>query len=104
MAEIVLGMWTTHGPTLSSTPEQWTLRVSADRKKTDHPFRGQRYNFDELVALRKDENLAEQASLAERQKRHARCQAAIKVMADKWQEIAPDVAVIIGNDQREMFQ
>ena len=103
MAEIVLGMWTTHGPTLSTTPEQWDLRIPADKKKTDHPFRGKRYNFDELVALRKDENLAEQSSLEERRKRHARCQAAIKVMADTWEEVAPDVAVIICNDQRELF-
>ena len=52
MAEIVLGMWTSHGPSLSTTPEQWTLRVSADLKR-QHPFRGEEYSFDELVTLRK---------------------------------------------------
>ena len=31
MAEIALGMWTSHGPTLSTTPEQWLLRVQAER-------------------------------------------------------------------------
>jgi OH-DDVA oxygenase/3-O-methylgallate 3,4-dioxygenase len=39
MAEIVLGMWTSHGPTLSTSPESWTVRVSADQKNR-HPFRG----------------------------------------------------------------
>lgn len=103
MAEIVLGMWTTHGPTLSTTPEEWTLRVPADKEKTDHPFCGKTYSFDELVALRADENLGAQSTLAERTRRHARCQAAIKVMADKWEAVAPDVAVIMGNDQKEIF-
>jgi len=103
MAEIVLGMWTSHGPTLSTTPEQWTLRLPADREKTDHPFRGSTYSFDELVELRKGENLAAQASLTERQSRHARCQAAIARMAEKWADLKPDVAVILGNDQRELF-
>lgn len=103
MAEIVLGMWTSHGPTLSTTPEQWTLRLPADKNKTDHPFRGNTYSYDELVTLRKDEDLAAQSTIEERRNRHARCQQAIKVMADKWQELSPDVAVIIGNDQRELF-
>ena len=65
MAEIALGMWTSHGPTLSTTPEQWLLRVSADRKNR-HPFRGEVYDFDSLVELRKDEGLAEASALAER--------------------------------------
>jgi hypothetical protein len=103
VAEIVLGMWTSHGPTLSTAPEQWTLRLPADRKRTDHPFRGQTYDFDSLVALRAKENLAEQATLEQRKLRHLRCQQAIAAMADKFAAVAPDVAVIMGNDQREMF-
>jgi Catalytic LigB subunit of aromatic ring-opening dioxygenase len=103
MAEIVLGMWTSHGPTLSTTPEQWTLRLPADRQRTDHPFRGKTYDFESLVALRQSENLAAQATLEERRLRHARCQRAIAMMADKFAEVAPDIAVIMGNDQREMF-
>jgi OH-DDVA oxygenase/3-O-methylgallate 3,4-dioxygenase len=102
MAKIVLGMWTSHGPTLGTTAEQWLDRVPAD-KKGRHPFRGGTYSFDELVALRRSEDLAAQCTLEEREKRRARCQAAIKVMADKWAEVQPDVCVIMGNDQREVF-
>ncbi|MBT6032485.1 MAG: protocatechuate 3,4-dioxygenase [Kordiimonadaceae bacterium] len=103
MAEIVLGMWTTHGPTLSTTPEQWLMRVKADKTRPSHPFRLGNYSFDELKELRKSENLGEQASLEERTRRHGRCQAAIKIMADQWEEVKPDVAVIMGNDQKEIF-
>lgn len=103
MARIVLGMWTSHGPTLSSTPEQWLLRVPADRKKKDHPFRGGTYDFGTLVELRKAERLAAQCTLEEREKRAAACGRAIERMADAFAAVAPDVAVIMGNDQTELF-
>ncbi|MET0307337.1 MAG: protocatechuate 3,4-dioxygenase [Sphingomonas sp.] len=102
MAEIVLGMWTSHGPTLSTSPEQWTARLDADRARK-HPFRGGTYGFDALVELRAAEHLDEQSSLAERIRRHASCQAAITRMADRFEAAAPDIAIIFGNDQRELF-
>lgn len=103
MAEIVLGMWTTHGPTLSTTPEQWLLRLPADHARRDHPFRGGKYTFEQLVALREDEQLAEQATLSERTRRAKACQIAIERMADEFEAASPDVCVIFGNDQNELF-
>ncbi|HTX25339.1 MAG TPA: hypothetical protein VMD03_11850 [Steroidobacteraceae bacterium] len=103
MAEIVLGMWTSHGPTLSTTPEQWLLRVPADRKKKDHPFRGRTYDFESLVELRRSENLASQCALEQRERRAAACRRAIERMADSFAAVAPDAAVILGNDQSELF-
>lgn len=102
MSKIVLGMWTSHGPTLSTTPEQWVMRLPFDRKRV-HPFRGRTATFDELVDLRAEENLAFQSSLEERRKRHHRCREAIEAMADRFAEVKPDVAIIFGNDQRELF-
>lgn len=102
MAEIVLGMWTSHGPTLSTTPEQWALRIKADLPRR-HPFRGAEYSFDELVAMRADERLGEQATIEEMRRRHQSCQQAIEAMADRFEAVRPDVAVIFGNDQRELF-
>ncbi|MXO66845.1 protocatechuate 3,4-dioxygenase [Altericroceibacterium endophyticum] len=102
MGEIVLGMWTSHGPTLSTDPEQWTLRVTADKKR-QHPFRGGIYDFDSLVSLRADEELAEKCALDARKQRHAGCQAAIAEMAERFAAAKPDVAIIMGNDQRELF-
>jgi OH-DDVA oxygenase len=103
MADIVLGMWTTHGPTLSTTPEQWLLRVPADRANKSHWYRGSTYGFDQLVELRRSENLAAQSSLEERTRRSRACTAAIQKMADIFAAANPDIAVIIGNDQRELF-
>ena len=101
MAEIVLGVWTTHGPQLSTTPEQWMLRVPADRKRK-HWFKGREYSFEELVEMRRSENLAEKSSLEARTRNHAACQAAIARVAAIWKEVNPDVCVVFGNDQREL--
>lgn len=102
MAKIVLGLWTTHGPQLSTTPEEWMLRVPGDRARS-HWYQGKTYSFDELVELRRDEKLAEQASLEARTRKHAACQAAIARLAEIWADIDPDVCVIFGNDQRELM-
>ena len=103
MAKITLGMWTSHGPTLSTTPQEWLMRVKADQNRPSHPFRLKNYSFDELKDLRKSENLAEQASLDQRTIRHGRCMTAISKMANIWNDVKPDVAIIMGNDQKEIF-
>jgi len=104
MAEIVLGMWTTHGPTLSTTPDEWLLRLPADHKNKAHPFRGGTYDFETLVELRKDEGLAFKSSPEERIRRHALCRTAVDQMAEIYAAAKPDVAIIFGNDQNELFR
>jgi 3-O-methylgallate 3,4-dioxygenase len=87
-----------------STPwEKWRARVDADRQNSAHPFQGGTYDFDTLVEMRKPENLAAQITPEKWQSRHAACHAALDVLAVKYAEAAPDVAVIVGNDQRELF-
>ena len=103
MAKIILAMATTHGPQLHTSVEQWALRVKADMARK-HPFRRQHYRFDELVAMRKGEGLEARSSNAAMIESHRRCQAGMAALADKWGEIKPDVAVILGNDQNEMFE
>lgn len=101
MARIVLGLWTTHGPQLNTTPEQWMLRVPADKARK-HWFKGKLYSFDELVALRAAERLGEQATLEMRTRHYLACQTAIDRLAEIWAEVKPDCCVIFGNDQREL--
>jgi Catalytic LigB subunit of aromatic ring-opening dioxygenase len=103
MAKIVLAMATTHGPQLHTTVEQWQLRVKADKAR-QHPFRNGVYGFDELVALRKSEGLEAKSSMDAQRAYHKRCHAGMAKLADKWDEIRPDVAVILGNDQDEVYE
>lgn len=103
MAEIVLGVGTSHTPMLSTPPDQWGQRVVADKRVPGHPFRGKEYSFDELVALRKGENLADHLTMDVWEARYQASQDAIAALAAKYEEVKPDVAVIFGNDQHEMF-
>jgi hypothetical protein len=45
-------MATAHGPRITLPPDAWDLRVEADRSNLDHWYRGKKYNFEQLVALR----------------------------------------------------
>jgi len=103
MAKIVLAMATTHGPQLHTTVEQWQLRVKADKARR-HPFRNGVYGFDELVSLRKAEGLEAKSSIDAQRAYHQRCHIGMARLADKWDEIKPDVAVILGNDQDEVYE
>ena len=102
MAEIVLAMATTHGPQLHTSVEQWQLRVKADMARK-HPFRNGSYGFDELVAMRRSAGLDGKSSMDAQRGYHARCHVAMEKLADKWEEVGAEVAVILGNDQDEIY-
>jgi Catalytic LigB subunit of aromatic ring-opening dioxygenase len=104
MAKIVVGIGTSHGPMLSTPPDQWGQRVAADRRNPEHWFKGKAYNFEQLVAMRQGEHLEKQLTQQIWNDRHAACQRAIGKLAAVFAEAKPDVAVIVGNDQMEMFK
>jgi hypothetical protein len=103
MARITLGLGTSHGPMLSVPSQYWKDRVPADRANPRHFYRGNTYTFEEMAALRQGENLASQITPDELETRHARCQSAIRRLGDLYCEAKPDVAVVVGNDQMEVF-
>lgn len=103
MAKIVLGMGTSHGPQLSTPPELWGQRVVADKKNPALMFRGEKYVFNELVELRKDEKLGDQANIEDWTSKNERCHNAIESLSAKLKEVNPDAVVIMGNDQHEIF-
>ncbi len=103
MAKIVFGLATSHGPMLSIPPEYWADRVTADRENPRHFFKGKTYTFDEMVLLQRDRHLEDQITPGVCQERHARCQAAIRELADFFDAHRPDAVVLVGNDQMEIF-
>lgn len=88
---------------LSIAPEYWPDRVLADRANPRHFYNGKVYTFDQMAELRRGEHLGDQASLEVRRERHARCQRAIAQLGDVYLEQPPDIAVVVGNDQMEVF-
>ncbi|HEV3330248.1 MAG TPA: hypothetical protein VG096_04660 [Bryobacteraceae bacterium] len=103
MARITFGMGTSHGPMLSIPSEFWGDRVSFDRENPQHYFQGKTYTFNQLVDLQKPQHLEDQITPEVCRERHARCQKAIAELSDFFDEHRPDVALVIGNDQMEIF-
>ncbi|HEY3824524.1 MAG TPA: hypothetical protein VGL82_08190 [Bryobacteraceae bacterium] len=103
MARIGCGLATSHGPMLSVPWENWTDRVPADRANLRHFYQGKTYTFDEMAKLHHGRNLAALLTPEVFAERHGRCQKAIRELGDIFVESKPDVAVVVGNDQMEIF-
>lgn len=106
MAKIIMGIGTSHGPMLSTPPEEWGQRVVADKRGgPSHQlfFKGKFHSFDELEKARVGEHLESQVTLDKMREHHAACQRAIASLADTFAKVSPDVAVIIGDDQEEVL-
>src|SRR5688572_30253811 len=102
MAEIVLGIGSSHGPLLSTPPEQWDLRAKADRANKGHWFRGKTYDYESLLQARAP-GFADEIGVDKRRERFMQCRGALEALGKKFNAVAPDAVVIIGNDQREFF-
>ena len=102
MAEIVLGIGSSHGPLLSTPPEQWDLRAKADRENKSHWYRGKTYDYESLLKERAP-GFAKEVAVDVRRERHAQCRRAMDVLGRKFSDVSPDAVVIVGNDQREFF-
>lgn len=103
MATIVGGLACSHGPLLSVPPGLWHLRAGADRASAAHWFRGRLHDYPSLLAERAP-GFAAQIQPEAQLQAYARCQQALDVLAGVFESLAADAVVIVGNDQRELFQ
>jgi len=103
MARIVLGAGSSHTPMLTLPAEEWAHRAAADYANPLLNLSDGRFvSYDQLLAEVGDryeavasvEGLSRQAIL---------CQAALDRLADTLERVAPDVVVIVGDDQEELF-
>jgi 3-O-methylgallate 3,4-dioxygenase len=102
MAQIALGIGTSHGPQLSTPPQEWGQRAAADRRNPALAFRGGDYSFDELNALRGAAFAAETSQDVMRE-RHARSRAAIDELGRIIRAAEIDVLVIVSSDHKEIY-
>lgn len=103
MAELVLGVGTSHSPQMSSGTRFWDGHAGRDRANqflvdTDGQVRG----FDELVA-KAPPSLAGELTPEVWETKWCRVQDAIAGLVKRLADAAPDVAVIVGDDQHELF-
>ncbi|MCH8849816.1 MAG: protocatechuate 3,4-dioxygenase [Chloroflexi bacterium] len=104
MAEIVLGIASSHAPQLEMLPGTW--RAYGDRGRTldKHWFEGNTYSFGELVELRAADHFEKECTEEKFETRFNACQQAIAHLSETIAKAAPDVLVILGDDQHESFQ
>jgi hypothetical protein len=103
MAEIVLGLGTSHSPMLNLTAQQWHHRADIDfANKKLHLSNGTRLTYPELLALR-GPRYREHVELGVMEEKARACEAALDKLADALERANPDVVVIVGDDQAELF-
>src|SRR5437879_248223 len=103
MARIVLGIGSSHGPQLALTPDLWHRRAEADRANPELWFHGQTYAFPDLVEERGPQTFESELSSGKATARFEACQRAIGHLAETLERAAPDVVIILGDDQKEAF-
>jgi 3-O-methylgallate 3,4-dioxygenase len=103
MAEIVLGMGSSHAPQLEMPPDKWRTYAMNNRTQPVHWFNGKTYSFPELVEARAADHFEKECTDEKFQTRWDACQTAIGHLGDTLQKVKPDVCVILGDDQHEAF-
>jgi len=103
VSEIVTAVATSHSPLLTLPGELWMAYSTRDRHNRDlHDETGASVTFDELSARHGDhyEALINEKHFVERA---AACQDALDRLAAHLEAARPDVVVIVGDDQTELF-
>src|SRR5207245_11742880 len=103
MARIVVGVAASHSPQLSTPAELWRLHAERDRQNKQLSFRGSVYDYDQLLEARRGEHLEKELDEATWADKHDRCDRGIDRLAETLAATAPDLIVIVGDDQRELF-
>lgn len=103
MAEIVLGMGCSHSPILILDGEDWVHRAHDDRRnKSLYALDGRKLSYDELVAER-GEPFVQQSDPALFPVQARQAEAALDHLEACLLEARPDVVLVIGDDQDELF-
>lgn len=102
MADLVVGIGTSHGPLLNTPPAEWGQRAVADRRNADLSYRGASYTFEQLTEHR-GASFADQCTQDVWARRHAACQDAIATLGGLLDAERPDVLVVVSSDHKEIF-
>ena len=103
MAEVVLGLAASHSPMLTIAGDEWEFRAQADRDNdklnlSDGRFVSYAQLVEEVGEPYRDIATPENFKAAA-----ARCEAHLDKMADELTAAEVDVALVIGDDQGELF-
>jgi 3-O-methylgallate 3,4-dioxygenase len=103
MAEIVLGIGTSHTPLLSLPAELWEEYARRDQFNPEltYPPRGVVLSFEQGAASLPPDVKAKYQGSAPFSDQATRCQRALNTLAETLQSARPDITIIISDDQDE---
>lgn len=103
MATVVGAIGTSHSPMLLTNPRLWRERAAQDRgNKELYDTEGRHVTYDELAAAVGDRYAAELDDAVWEQLQTACVQGMDRLAADL-AELRPDVLLVVGDDQQEVF-
>ena len=102
MAELVLGLASSHSPQLSTPADGWAGRGERDKGNpeligTD----GITSNYEDLLARADTGRIAKEITPEKFEQRHQQNQKAIAQLSEKMYDARLDVLVMVGDDQQE---
>jgi 3-O-methylgallate 3,4-dioxygenase len=105
MADLVLGIGTSHTPLLSLAPELWTEYAKSDERNPElaYPPRGWVMSYQEGIEYISPETKAKFRGAEPFAKQAAMFKRALDTLASTLQDAKPDVTIIISDDQDEWF-
>jgi hypothetical protein len=103
MAELVFGLATSHTPMLTLEGKRWSERAADDQKSKALNLSDGRYVSYEQLAKETGSPYGEIATEENFLKMEAAAQKALDRIADELEQAAPDVVIIVGDDQSELF-
>ena len=89
MAHLVLGIGTSHGPSIQQPPERWVRLAESDT-------RDPRFNFEE-ARKNAPPNMESEIQIERQREKHAAAHVALGKLTEKIVEAAPDVMVLLSN-------
>lgn len=103
MAKIVLGIGTSHTPMLNLTSQQWQHRAEVDYANLKLNLSDGRFvSYPQLLAER-GPRYRDEVVLKVLEEKERACQAALDKLGDALALADPDLVIIVGDDQAELF-
>jgi hypothetical protein len=102
MARLVIGLGTSHSPMVATGAPMWEERAISDHTSPElYDLDGNHCTYDELLRSgKKRESECRPKHLA---RQAHEVQSALDRLADELREARPDVVLIVGDDQHELF-
>ena len=105
MADLVLGLASSHSPQLSTPSDGWRDRGERDKHNTELiGTDGIVSDYDSLLSRTDVKRIEREITTRKMEERHQRNQKAISKLVDSLYEANLDILVMVGDDQQEYLQ